>query len=54
LASESLDTYQTLELRRKPIDKANQIAAIKYGGILEKKLHHVETSCELMIRFTFM
>ena len=32
----------------------NQIEAIKHGRIMEKKSHHVETSFELMVWFTFL
>jgi len=47
MASEYRGTYRPLELRCNPINKTNQKAAIKHGGMLES--HHVKTSFELMV-----
>jgi len=38
------EIIKNLYMKRKPIDKPNQMPAIKHGEMMEKKLHHVKTS----------
>ena len=38
----------------KPIDNPKQMAGIKHDGMMEMKSHHVESSFEFMVLFTFI